>query len=257
MAVLEELEPSGNVQRKATLLLGEILQISNRVLPLNIAADVQVRNTNLIYGLSSFTVAFSHCHDFLNSLPISIASMSQDGWPALPSRRSTASTVIAHVYESLRQRIGDLGTTPLMNYLQYIEVTSVSANSIEDTVRRNQRQVEQVKMKLSLQIDDKAFQDIVMRTQVSLHQENGTVNESLIFVSKVISQKDATKWNLDALFEVIEGPLMNPKRLEEAFRVLKFGKRLLSFFHPFSNRFSSLKITNVRRFRRLSLPLLI
>jgi len=60
-----------------------------------------------------------------------------------------------------------------------------------------------------------------------------------------MSQKDSTKWNLDTLFELIEGPLMNPKRLEEAFRVLKFGKRLISFFHPFANRFSALKISVV------------
>lgn len=60
-------------------------------------------------------------------------------------------------------------------------------------------------------------------------------------------QKDYTKWNVDALTELLEGPLMNPKRLEEAFRVLKFGKRLISFFHPFTtDRFSSLRRNVVR-----------
>ncbi|KAG8897472.1 hypothetical protein FRC00_004211, partial [Tulasnella sp. 408] len=89
-------------------------------------------------------------------------------------------------------------------------------------MRRNQRQVEQAKIKLSMQIDDKSFQDTLMKTQVMVN-------------------KDATKWDLDIIMSLIEGPLLNPKRVEEAFRVLKWGKRLISFFHPLAYRFSTMK----------------
>lgn len=57
--------------------------------------------------------------------------------------------------------------------------------------------------------------------------------------------KDHTKWNFDVLTDLIEGPLLNPKRLEEAFRVSKFGRRLMSFFHPVNNRFAAIKKTKV------------
>lgn len=41
------------------------------------------------------------------------------------------------------------------------------ANSVEDAVRRGQRQVEQVKLKMSMQMDDKTFQTSMIDTQVN------------------------------------------------------------------------------------------
>ena len=52
--------------------------------------------------------------------------------------------------------------------------------------------------------------------------------------------KDYTKWGFDTLQELIEGPLLNPKRMEEAIKVSRFIRRLMSFFHPFSHRFSDM-----------------
>ena len=43
------------------------------------------------------------------------------------------------------------------------------ANSVEDSVRRGQRQVEQTKIKLGMQIDDKHFQNLLIETQVHIH----------------------------------------------------------------------------------------
>jgi len=40
------------------------------------------------------------------------------------------------------------------------------ASSVEDAVRRGQRQVEQVKIKMGLQMDDKTFQSSLLETQV-------------------------------------------------------------------------------------------
>ena len=41
------------------------------------------------------------------------------------------------------------------------------ANSAEDAVRRGQRQVEQSKIKIGMQMDDKTFQSCLLETQVS------------------------------------------------------------------------------------------
>ncbi|KAL6304381.1 Rapamycin-insensitive companion of mTOR, N-term-domain-containing protein [Sparassis latifolia] len=103
------------------------------------------------------------------------------------------------------------------------------ANSIEDAVRRGQRQVEQAKIKLAMQIDDKSFQAILLDTQVML-------------------TKDQTKWSFETLLDLIEGPLLNPKRMEEAIKVSRYIRRLMSFFHPFAHRFSDLARvkTNIR-----------
>lgn len=45
--------------------------------------------------------------------------------------------------------------------------------------------------------------------------------------------------------EIVEGPLLNPKRLEEAFKASKFGRRLMTFFQPLYRRFSDIKRTTV------------
>lgn len=60
-----------------------------------------------------------------------------------------------------------------------------------------------------------------------------------------MATKDHTKWNFEVLNELIEGALSNPKRLEEAFRVSKWGRRLMAFFHPVNRRFANIKKTKV------------
>ena len=40
------------------------------------------------------------------------------------------------------------------------------ANSVEETVRRNQKAVEQAKVKLGMQMDDKTFQTMLLESQV-------------------------------------------------------------------------------------------
>jgi hypothetical protein len=47
------------------------------------------------------------------------------------------------------------------------EGKTCSANSTEDPVRRGQRQVEQVKLKIGMSMDDKTFQVYLLETQVS------------------------------------------------------------------------------------------
>lgn len=84
-------------------------------------------------------------------------------------------------------------------------------------------------------MDDKAFQTSIIDTQVML------------------APRDHQKWNFDILFALVEGPLRNAKRMEEAIRVTKFMRRLMSFFHPFNNRFSEIKKFSVSEIQYLGL----
>lgn len=74
---------------------------------------------------------------------------------------------------------------------------------------------------LSPQIEEGHFRAVIMDTQVL-----ATVNYS--------------KWRWDLILKIIEGPLLNPKRLEEATKTNKFVKRLLSFYRPFKYRFANI-----------------
>ncbi|KIO29376.1 hypothetical protein M407DRAFT_70503 [Tulasnella calospora MUT 4182] len=190
VGILESEDPTANLTRKVTLLLGEVLHISNRLLPSSMAAEVQ--------SLPSLFALASDSHNIDNSRKVASAALA-----SIDSFNRNHARLQRPKADGNRQRYP-------------------RANSIEDTMRRNQRQVEQAKIKLSMQIDDKSFQDTLMKTQVMVG-------------------KDPTKWELDIIMSLIEGPLLNPKRVEEAFRVLKWGKRLISFFHPVSGRFPTLK----------------
>lgn len=86
--------------------------------------------------------------------------------------------------------------------------------------------MEQARIKLGMQMDDRSFQTILLETQVPV-------------------TKDHTKWNYDALQDLIEGPLLNPKRMEEAIKVIKIVKKLMQFYYPFNHKFSDLAKTKV------------
>lgn len=80
---------------------------------------------------------------------------------------------------------------------------------------------------MGMQIDDAHFRNLLLETQV-------------------LSTKDHGRWSLEILTELLEGPLLNSRRLDEATRASKFMRRLLSFFHPFSYRYSDVVKTSVR-----------
>ncbi|KAI4144916.1 MAG: hypothetical protein LQ340_006494 [Diploschistes diacapsis] len=65
---------------------------------------------------------------------------------------------------------------------------------------------------------------------------------SLMAESQVIAHAGYQKWRWDLILDIIEGPLQNPKRLEEAMST-KFLDRIVGFYRPFKFRFSDAKNT--------------
>ncbi|KAH9912683.1 Rapamycin-insensitive companion of mTOR, middle domain-containing protein [Epithele typhae] len=178
------IEPA--LSRKATLLMAEVLQKANRVLPLSVAAKIQ--SLPRIFNLASDYNDNEHRIMGSSALTL-IDSFNRHHSRSEPTAKGDAS----------RPR----------------------ANSVEESIRRGQRAVEQDRMKVRIQVDDRTFQANLLETQVML-------------------TKDHTKWSYDTLLDLIEGPLHNPKRMEEAIKVLKYIRRLMSFFHPFAHRYSDL-----------------
>ncbi|CAA7271328.1 unnamed protein product [Cyclocybe aegerita] len=202
-AMLEESTTGTNLSRKATLLMAEVLAMVNRVLPLTMAAKIQ-----------AIPEVFSMATDY------------KDG-----ENRIVGTSALSAIDSFNRNRARLEPSGPVKGFRQ-------RANSVEDAVRRGQRQVEQVKLKMSMQMDDRTFQASLLETQV-------------------MTTKDHTKWNFETLQELIEGPLLNPKRMEEAIKVSRFVRRLMSFFHPFNHRFSDVKRTKANtRWVRLGCSLL-
>ncbi|SMN18258.1 similar to Saccharomyces cerevisiae YER093C TSC11 Subunit of TORC2 (Tor2p-Lst8p-Avo1-Avo2-Tsc11p-Bit61p) [Maudiozyma saulgeensis] len=60
----------------------------------------------------------------------------------------------------------------------------------------------------------------------------------MVYDTKVLQTKDFTLWNWNVIQELLEGPLMKQKQLEELVRSTKFIRRLLVFYRPLRLRFS-------------------
>lgn len=86
------------------------------------------------------------------------------------------------------------------------------------------RQSDPVKPKLSTDIDDLQFRSLLLETQVL-----ATVNY--------------LKWRWDLISDLLEGPLLNPRRLDETIRTSKFLKRITGFYQPLKYRFSDARNT--------------
>ncbi|CAO3672310.1 unnamed protein product [Umbelopsis ramanniana] len=170
------------ISRKATLLIGEILQLSTKLLPISMATQVQ-------------------------SLPklFALASSFDD-----EQVRHNATTALAHIDRLSRIRTRYLSQASLDNKQER-----------EATAKRNQEKVHEVKKRMGINIDDIHFRQLVMDTQI-------------------LNTKDYTKWNWENILELLQGPLLHPRRLDEAMRGSKFIKRLLAFYRPFSHRFSDI-----------------
>ena len=86
------------------------------------------------------------------------------------------------------------------------------------------RPSETVKSKLSVDIDELQFRSLLLETQV-------------------LTTANYLKWKWDLINDLIEGPLLNSKRLEESIKASKFMKRLVGFFRPFKWKFSDARNT--------------
>jgi hypothetical protein len=66
---------------------------------------------------------------------------------------------------------------------------------------------------------------------------------ALIVETQVLSSVNPLKWKWDIILKIIEGPLLNGKRLDEAIKASRFVKRIMNFYRPFKYRFSETRLT--------------
>ncbi|KAG9069606.1 hypothetical protein KI688_010510 [Linnemannia hyalina] len=85
---------------------------------------------------------------------------------------------------------------------------------------RGQRNVDRIKQRINTQMDEANFRTLLNDTQV-------------------LATKDVSKWRWDMILEIIQGPMVSPRRMDEAIRGTKFTKRLLAFYRPLNHRYSS------------------
>ncbi|GAA6063262.1 hypothetical protein JCM10212_004996 [Sporobolomyces blumeae] len=176
---------------RVSALIGEILDLSNRVLPARIAAQLQA-----LPKLFSLTSSFDE--------------MTQE-------RLKASDTLVAIAGLNREKRI--------VGSQKAAREDRPRLASAEESSQRNLQQrnlVETDRLRLALSVDDVTFRNLLLETGV-------------------LSTKDHTRWSFEILLEVVEGPLRNPKRLDESMRASKFMRRVLAFFHPLGFRYSDMR----------------
>ena len=115
--------------------------------------------------------------------------------------------------------------------------TKASLLGTNEQSSAGQRPMDITRPKLEVEIDDVRFRAAILETQVL-----NTVN--------------FLKWRWDSIQDIVEGPLLNPKRLSEAINGTKFLKRLIGFYRPFKYRFSDVANTKAnQRYVRIGVSL--
>jgi hypothetical protein len=102
--------------------------------------------------------------------------------------------------------------------------THTSKTSTGNDSSATTRQTDQNKAQAAMQMDEGQFRNLMLDTQV-------------------LNTVSFTKWRWDLIQSIIDGPLLNAKRLDEAMKATKFIHRMLGFYRPFKYRFSEIKNT--------------
>jgi rapamycin-insensitive companion of mTOR len=169
------------MNRKATLLLTEVLRLANYCLSEPVRSEIHVLG-DLV---TAKTIFDAEAHAINGALIFQIESINR-----------------------ILNRIGGV-TTGTRGYGSHGEIQFGSY--VLD------------KPRVSASMDGEQFRQAVIDTQVVNHAQ---------FI----------KWKWDLIHKIIEGPLTNPKRLEEV-QNSKFLKRLTGFYQPFKYRFSTVRNT--------------
>jgi rapamycin-insensitive companion of mTOR len=185
------------LKRKSTLLIGEVLRLSSRLLPPSWSSELQL----LPELFSAAARLRDEAHFVATGVVYQISSVSRT------------------LYRS----------SPALSMPDTLPSGPVADLSLLE---------EQPKANSATNIDDAAFRQMLLE-------------------SGVLSSSSYSKWKWDVILRIIEGPLTNGKRLEEAVKASRFVKRLVSFYRPFKYKFSEIKSgRNTQRYVRVGCALM-
>jgi hypothetical protein len=165
-----ELNISSPINTKATQLLGDLVFLSNKLLPSKLYS----------MRIQSLTKLFSMAATFVDE-----------------TQRHLGTSTLIHIDSSV------------LDAAQEDQSVSIT-------------QLHHIKLRIGVDADELQLKQLLQDSQVLI-------------------SKDYTKWNWDIIDELLQGVLLNPKRLDETIKSTKFIRRLLTYFRPRKLRFSNLK----------------
>lgn len=175
-------EKDQSIRRKAALLIGEALELANKILPSTWTGRLQV----LPHLFDSASILKSESH--------------------------FVATSIIYQIDSVNRTLYRTGQKSRLHLLDDEPTASARLRRTSDLDRDV----------FTPDIEENTFKQIVNETQV-------------------LSTPKWNKWNWDLVLKIIEGPLLNPRRLDDVIKNNKFIKRTMGFYRPFKFRFCDIR----------------
>ncbi|GAA5860724.1 hypothetical protein JCM3774_006265 [Rhodotorula dairenensis] len=122
-------------------------------------------------------------------------------------------------------------------------ILSVDSRQRRYPADRSARSFVSVGPRFSAQMASSQRQRVATTRKIAAARVDDITFRNLLLESEVLSTRSDVPWRCDILLDLVEGPLRDPKRLEEATKATKFMTRLLGFFHPYSLRYSDMPRT--------------
>ena len=169
----------------------------------------------------------------------------------LPSTISTSLQILPALMIGISEE-EDEETLPISSNLVY-QIDSVNRNLHKSTVSSKMVGLSSSQiMEVSNQLQPKSTESGRARIDMDEIQFR-----SLLVDTQVTSTVNYLKWKWDIILDIIEGPLLNPRRLEDAVKGTKFLKRIMGFYRPLKWRFPNIRNTKAnQRYVRIGCALL-
>lgn len=222
---------SDALKRKTSLVLSEVLKLANEVLPSQWSARLQIL-PNVVRMAATFSLDPARLPKDWSTKPSSVRKFAQKGEKVefIPLTTPDDRFIALHtIYQ-----VDSVNRTLYRFDAANANAIKRSSSVDEDT----SRQSEQAKTQQSLQITESVFRQMQIDTGV-------------------LSTVKFQQWRWEQIQAIIDGPLRNPKRLDEAMHVTKFIHRLVRFYSPFKFRYSEIRNTKPnQRYTRIGCSLL-
>ncbi|KAK4048462.1 hypothetical protein OIO90_005793 [Microbotryomycetes sp. JL221] len=191
--------------RSVSLLISEVLHLANKVLPLNNAAHAQAL-PKLFELTTKFDTSDSRLNatNTLTSINHFNRLVGQSNFSSNLSKITNPSLISTNMIDNINTR------------------TTTISSSTDHSLKSGQRQLDETKFQQQIQIDEQTFKNLLLETNV-------------------LTTKDEQRWNLNIIFNLLKGSLLNSKRFEETIKITKFFKRLIGLFWPLNFKFSRMK----------------
>jgi rapamycin-insensitive companion of mTOR len=162
----------------------------------------------------------------------------------LPNSYSASLQQLPELFASA-SKFGDAGRFISTNAIYQID-------SVNRTLERSVAAANRPVMKAAVEDGQRLLQaprlaeQVKAKTTLRVDMDESTFR-SLLIDTQVLNSVNFMKWKWDLIAQIVEGPLRNPKRMDEAIRGVKFVKRLTAFYRPFKYRFSDIKNTKLNQ----------